>query len=193
MGGPRSWNLSRVGSGMKKFNLEKQATPRTQAIMDLYFKTSSSVSMEFPYWYTRRWMELKGELPIIRRAEALKAGFSHLTPAIFPGELLVMGKTSYFRGSYPMPWLSGSYFMNREDEMYRAALEAGKLSADTVTKWGKGGGNVTESVGNIVSIAGKFGLRKENSPSLSRQPSCGRTGRWRTSAASTSRWCRNTR
>lgn len=135
-------------------------------IRDLFFETSSSVSMEFPYWYTRRWTKLEGEIRIIRRAEALKAAFAHLTPAIFPGELLVMGKTHYLRGSYPMPWLSESYFMSREDEMYREALEAGKLSSDMVTKWGKGGGNVTESGGNIISIAGKFGLRKEELPIL---------------------------
>jgi 4-hydroxyphenylacetate decarboxylase large subunit len=146
--------------------IEKVPSLRVKKIRDLYFETYSSVSMEFPYWYTRRWMELEGEIPIIRRAEALKAAFSHLTPAIFPGELLVMGKTRYLRGSYPMPWLSESYYMNREDEMYKEALEAGKLSSDVVTRWGKGGGNVTESVGNIISIAGKFGLRKEELPIL---------------------------
>jgi hypothetical protein len=122
--------------------------------------------MEFPYWYTRRWFELEGEITIIRRAEALKCAFSHLTPAIFPGELLVMGKTHYLRGSYPMPWLSGSYYMATEDKMYKEALEAGKLSADAATEWGKGGGNVTESAGNVLSIAGKFGLRNEEIPIL---------------------------
>jgi len=146
--------------------IEKEPSPMVKKIRDLFFETSSSVSMEFPYWYTRRWTQLEGEILIIRRAEALKAAFAHLTPAIFPGELLVMGKTHYLRGSYPMPWLSESYFMNREDEMYREALEAGKLRSDMVTKWGKGGGNVTESVGNIISIAGKFGLRKEELPIL---------------------------
>lgn len=144
----------------------KEPQPRARKIRDLYLKTSSSVSMEFPYWYTRRWMELDGEIPIIRRAEALKSAFSHLTPAIFPGELLVMAKSHYFRGSYPMPWLSESYFMGKEDELYQKAMEAGKLSSDIVTKWGKGGGNVTESAGNVVSIAGKFGLRREELPVL---------------------------
>ncbi len=117
--------------------------------------------MEFPYWYSRRWFELEGEIQIIRRAEALKSAFSHLTPVIFPGELLVMGKTHYLRGSYPMPWLSESFFMSVEDEMYQEALKAGMVSADMVTKWGRGGGNVTESVGNILSVAGKFGMRKD--------------------------------
>ena len=146
--------------------IKKEPCPRVSKIRELYFDTKSSATMEFPYWYTRCWFELEGEIPIIRRAEALKCAFSHLTPAIFPGELLVMGKAHYLRGSYPMPWLSESYYMATEDEMYKEAVEAGKLSADTLTKWGKGGGNVTESVGNIISIAGKFGLRKEELPIL---------------------------
>ncbi|MCK4718583.1 MAG: MFS transporter, partial [Thermoplasmata archaeon] len=156
----------RAAGDIQSREVEKAPSERVKKIRDLYFETSSSVSMEFPYWYTRRWVELEGEIPIIRRAEALKSAFSHLTPAIFPGELLVMGKTHYLRGSFPMPWLSGSYFMSKEDEMYKDALEAGKLSSDVVTKMGKGGGNVTESAGNIVSIAGKFGLRKEELPML---------------------------
>jgi 4-hydroxyphenylacetate decarboxylase large subunit len=134
--------------------------------MELYLSAKSSVAVEFSLWYTRRWNELEGEIPIIRRAEALKAGFAHLTPAIYPGELLVMGKARYLRGSYPMPWLSESYFMAVEDQMYQEALKAGKISADQVTTMGQGGGNVTKSLGNVLSIAGKFGLRKEEMPIL---------------------------
>jgi 4-hydroxyphenylacetate decarboxylase large subunit len=146
--------------------IKKESCSRVKKIKELYFDTKSSATMEFPYWYTRKWFELEGEIPIIRRAESLKCAFSHLTPAIFPQELLVMGKAHYMRGSYPMPWLSESYYMTTENKLYKEALEAGKLSSDTVTKWGKGGGNVTESVGDVLSIAGKFGLRKEELPIL---------------------------
>jgi 4-hydroxyphenylacetate decarboxylase large subunit len=146
--------------------IKKEPTPRAKALRDLYFEAKSSASIEFPYWYTRRWEELGGEIPIIRRAESLKAGFTHLTPVIYPGELLVMGKASYLRGSYPMPWLSAAYFMLTEDKMYTDALKSGKLSADAVTTWGKGGGNVTESEGNVLSIAGKFGVRREEAPAM---------------------------
>ena len=149
-----------------KREIERKPTERAGEMRELYFDAKSSASMEFPYWYTRRWEELEGEIGIIRRAEALKSGFEHLTPAIFPGELLVMGKAAYLRGSYPMPWLSGSYFMAKGDEMYEEAMKAGKLTADTVTTWGQGGGNVTKSSGNVVSIAGKFGIRKEELPVL---------------------------
>jgi len=141
-----------------------EPTPRAQAARELYFSAKSSASMEFPYWYTRRWEEMEGEIPIIRRAEALKAGFEHLTPVIYPGELLAMGKTAYLRGSYPMPWLSEAFFMAAEDKLYKEAMESGKLSADTFTTVGTGGGNVTQSAGNVISIAGKFGLRVEEMP-----------------------------
>lgn len=145
---------------------KKEATPRAEKERQQYFGAKSSASVEFPYWYTRRWNELEGEIPIIRRAEALKAGFSHLTPAIFPGELLAMRKASYLRGSYPMPWMSEGFFLTKEDDLFRDAQNAGKASADEVTTMGQGGGNVTKSVGNVISIAGKFGLRKEEMPIL---------------------------
>ncbi len=143
-----------------------QPSSRANAARELYFDAKSSVSMEFPYWYTRRWEELEGEIPFVRRGEALKAGFEHLSPVIYPGELLVMGKSAYYRGSYPMPWLSETFFLASEDTMYQEALDSGKLTADTVTTMGKGGGNVTKSSGNVISIAGKFGIRIEEMPIL---------------------------
>jgi len=145
---------------------KRQPTTRANEARERYFAAKSSVSIEFPYWYTRRWEELEGEIPVIRRAEALKAGFEHLTPVIFPGELLCMGKASYLRGSFPMPWLSEAFFMSVEDKLYQEAQDSGKLTADTFTTMGKGGGNVTKSVGKVLSIAGKFGLRVEEMPIL---------------------------
>ena len=154
------------GETVSDREIKRQPTMRAAGARDLYLETKSSASVEFPYWYTRRWQELEGEIPIVRRAEALKSAFCHLTPVIYPGELIAMGKATYLRGSFPMPWLSESYFMATEDKMYREAMEAGKISADTVTTMGQGGGNVTSSVGNVLSIAGKFGLRKEEMPVL---------------------------
>ncbi|MEI6840858.1 MAG: hypothetical protein WCK53_06305, partial [Methanomicrobiales archaeon] len=77
--------------------IKKEPSLRAGVLRDIYLGTKSSISMEFPYWYTRRWMELAGEIPITRRAEALKSAFSHLTPVIFPRELLVMRRTCYLR------------------------------------------------------------------------------------------------
>ena len=65
-----------------------------------------------------------------------------------------------------MPWLSEAFFLAKEDELYKEAQKSGKVSAEEVTTMGKGGGNVTKSAGNIISIAGKFGLRKEEMPIL---------------------------
>lgn len=149
---------------LEEREIKRQPTRRAESARELYLEAKSSVSLEFPYWYTRRWEELEGEISIVRRAEALKAGFSHLTPVIYPGELLVMGKASYLRGSYPMPWLSEAFFMAAEDKLYKEAQDSGKLTADQFTTMGKGGGNVTKSVGKVISIAGKFGVRVEEMP-----------------------------
>ncbi len=157
---------TRPEGGIQGREGKKDPSLRAEKARRMYLETKSSASVEFPYWYTRRWDELEGEVPIIRRAEALKSGFSHLTPAVFPGELLAMRKASYLRGSYPMPWLSEAFFLSKEDDLYKEAQKAGKASADEVTTMGQGGGNVTESIGNVISIAGKFGLRKEEMPIL---------------------------
>jgi len=142
------------------------ASPRAARLLDLYLNTLSSATNEFPYWYTRKYMALDGEVPVVRRAAALKEAFAHLTPTIFPGEKIVMGKAHYYRGSFPMPWLSEAYYMDKEDEFYQASLETGAASADEFSRFGTGGGNVTENFGSVVSIAGKFGMRKEEVPAL---------------------------
>lgn len=144
----------------------KEPCPRAKKLRDLYLQALSSASNEFPYWYTRQYAELEGEIPVVRRAAALKEAFSHLTPTIFPGELLVMGKAHYYRGSFPMPWLSEGYYMAKDDELYQAALAKGSSSVDELSKFGGGGGNVTESFGKVVSIAGKFGIRREEVPAM---------------------------
>ncbi|MCT4621246.1 MAG: 4-hydroxyphenylacetate decarboxylase large subunit [Marinisporobacter sp.] len=146
--------------------VQKEPTERAKKLRDIYYDTLSSANTEFPYWYTRKWNELEGEVTVVRRAEALKYAFSHLTPVIFPSEKLVMQKASYYRGSFPMPWLSEGFFVAKEDELYKEALDRGSASSGELSKFGTGGGNVTESFGNVVSIAGKFGMRKEEIPVL---------------------------
>lgn len=139
---------------------------RTDKLRKLYFNTLSSVSLEFPYWYNRRFIELEGEIPVVRRAEALKAAFSRVTTSIFPGELIVGAKTAFYRGSFPMPWLSEGYFTAKESDFSAEAQQCSSNTADELSKFGSGGGNVTSSFGNVVSIAGKFGIRREEVPSL---------------------------
>ncbi len=154
--------------GVADREVNRQPGPRAQKLRALYYQTLSSATNEFPYWYTRKFMELDGEVPVVRRAQALKCAFSHLTPTIFPGELIVMSKAHYYRGSFPMPWLSQGYYMAQEDELYKAALAKGSASADEVSKFGSGGGNVIHSFGTAVSIAGKFGIRQEEVPAMLR-------------------------
>lgn len=142
--------------------IKKQPTPRAQKLRDIYYNTLSTTDMEFPYWYNRKWKELDGEVTVVRRAKALKEAFSHLTPNIIPGEKLVMQKTYNYRGSFPMPWLSEGFFVANQSELKESPSE----SADELSEFGQGGGNVTKSFGNVVSIAGKFGMRKEEIPVL---------------------------
>ncbi len=148
----------------REVNLEPH--PRAGKLRDIYMQTLSSADNEFPYWYTREYVLHDNDVPVVRRARALKSAFSHLTPVIYPGELLVMHKTAFFRGSFPMPWLSEGYYMAKEDEFYQEALKRGSTSVDEHSKFGQGGGNVVKSFGRVVSIAGKFGMRQEEVPVL---------------------------
>ena len=146
--------------------VRKEPHPRVKKLKDIYMDTLSSANNEFPYWYSREYFMHDGEIPVVRRAQALKCAFSHLTPVIYPGELLCMHKAAFFRGSFPMPWLSEGYYMAKEDEFYQEALERGATSVDEHSKFGQGGGNVVKSFGKVVSIAGKFGMRQEEIPVL---------------------------
>lgn len=134
-------------------------TQRAGRLRQQYFDTLSTASLEFPYWYTRKYDEQEGEIPVVRRAKALRCAFSNIPVTIWPGELLAGSKTADYRGSFPMPWLSAGYFTARAEEFLVAAENA---AVEPDNQFGSGGGNVTSSFGKVVSIAGKFGLRAEN-------------------------------
>ena len=146
--------------------VRKTPTKRAEDLRNVFYNTLSTADMEFPYWYTRTWNELDGEITVVRRAKALKSAFTHMTPNIIPGEKLVMQKTYNYRGSFPMPWLSESFFIAQGDEIEKEACKTN--SADELSQFGQGGGNVTKSFGEVVSIAGKFGMRKDEIPALLR-------------------------
>jgi 4-hydroxyphenylacetate decarboxylase large subunit len=150
----------------EKEETRKEPTPRANALRDIFYHTLGTADMEFPYWYNRKWKELDGEVTVVRRAKALKEAFSRITPNIIPGEKLVMQKTRYYRGSFPMPWLSESFFVAQGDEISKEASKSVGSAADELSHVGEGGGNVTKSFGEVVSIAGKFGMRKEEIPVL---------------------------
>jgi len=146
----------------------REICPSAEVMRQRFFGALSSADVEFPYWYTRTWNQWEGEVPVVRRARALKAAFSHLSPNVIPGEKIVMQKTRHMRGSFPMPWLSESFFLAKEDELYQQAAACGSASADELSQFGSGGGNVTQSFGDVVSIAGKFGMHKQEIPALIR-------------------------
>src|SRR5512133_2390818 len=60
---------------------------RAQKLKDIFMDTLSSANNEFPYWYTREYLLHDNEIPVVRRAMALKSAFAHCTPVIYPGEL----------------------------------------------------------------------------------------------------------
>ena len=141
-------------------------SPRFTKLMDIYYVMKNTIDMEYPYWYNRSWWQNEGDLPEIRRAKAEAYALEHMTPTIWPQELLVMNKTKNWRGAFCFPWVDASFF-NAQAEALLAQADAPALAeADKMSVVGAGGGNVTKSFGNVVSIAQKFGLRKEEIPVL---------------------------
>ena len=163
---PIEYHFGKEHEGVTDREVKPDPSPSARKLKDLYLNSLSSTNVEFPYWYTREWRKWDNEIPIVRRAKALKAAFSHLTPVIWPGEKLVMSKTYYFRGSFPMPWLSNTFFLAKGDDLYKAALQRGGASSGEESRFGSGGGNVTKDFGKVISIAGKFGVRSEEIPAL---------------------------
>ena len=144
----------------------KEAKESSKKLMDIYYNLKVTADMEAPYWYNRAWSENQGDVVEVRRAKAMAACLSHITPTILPYEKLVMFKTKNVRGAFPFPWICSSFF-NAQAEALMNEVDAPKESeADLVSVVGAGGGNVTENYGNIFSIAKKFGMRKEEIPVL---------------------------
>ena len=141
-------------------------SPRFQKLINIYYMMKNTIDMEYPYWYNRVWWENDGDITEIRRAKAEAAALSHMTPTILPGELLFGNKTRNFRGAFCFPWVDASFF-NAAAEAMMAGVDAPPMAAaDAVSVVGAGGGNVTKDFGNVVSIAQKFGLRREEVPCL---------------------------
>jgi len=138
----------------------------TQRLMEIYYRLKVTADMEAPYWYNRIWWENEGDVPVIRRAKAMAACLSHITPTILPYEKLVMGKAKNVRGAFPFPWVCASFFNAQANALMNEVDAPAESEADSVSVVGSGGGNVTKSYGNVISIAKKFGVRKEEIPVL---------------------------
>lgn len=144
-------------------------TERTRKLRDRLLNAKVCLDIEFPYYYTLKWREkeVSGLPPLLRRAIALRHAFSNITPVIRPGELLVMQKTRYMRGAPAMVHSAEKYVLNMAAELAgKEKLDFISASYDDVTILGRGGGTVPESIGNIISFGGRFGLRREYFPML---------------------------
>ncbi len=141
--------------------IKREPTPRAKALRDVYFDTFSSLDCQLSYWYDRAVNEHAGDIPVMQRAHGMKSVLRHLDTPIWPGELLVGAKAGYYRGSAPLPWLTESFFMDKDSDLYKEAQKTGGDAAAEVSHFGAGGGNVTKSFGNVVSVGGKYGIRKE--------------------------------
>jgi len=130
-------------------------------LMDTYFTLKNTVDIEPTYWYNRVWQENEGEITVIRRAKALGAMFAHIKPTIQPYEKLVLNKTKYVRGAFPFPWVSSSFFNAQAEALLSQAAAPPRSEADEISVVAAGGGNVTEDYGNVISLAKKFGIRKD--------------------------------
>lgn len=161
---------SNISSGIQTGTAEPEdsheASGRSKDLLEIFYNTLSTADMEFPYWYNRAYQEADGDVLVVRRARALKSAFSHLTPNIIPGEKLVMQKTRNYRGSFPMPWVSESFYIAQGSKMTEEAKKLASSTGDELSHFGAGGGNVTKSFGNVISVAGKFGMRAEELPVL---------------------------
>lgn len=144
----------------------QEPTERFKKLIEIYYSMKNTVDMEIPYWYNRVWWENEGDVPVVRRAKAYGAALSHATPTIWPGEKIVMNKTKNWRGAFPFPWVDASFFNAAAEALMHEVDAPPESAADAVSIVGSGGGNVTENFGNVVSIAKKFGLRKEEIPCL---------------------------
>lgn len=143
-----------------------EAAEGCKKLLETYYTLKNTADMEIPYWYNRVWWENAGDIIEVRRAKALAAAYAHTTPTIQPYEKLVMQKTKNVRGAFPFPWVTASFF-NAEAEALMNQVDApARSEADEVSIVGSGGGNVTENYGEVISIAKKFGMRKEEIPVL---------------------------
>ncbi|MEG2765833.1 MAG: pyruvate formate lyase family protein, partial [Acidaminococcaceae bacterium] len=162
--------LKKRGIEMSEAEISKDDIPAPPAgvtkLLETYYVLKNTADMEIPYWYNRVWWENDGDIIEIRRAKAYAAALSHVTPTIQPYEKLVMQKCKNVRGAFPFPWVTASFFNAQAEALMNEVDAPAESEADRVSIVGAGGGNVTESYGNIISIAKKFGMRKEDIPAL---------------------------
>ena len=162
----KSRGIDMAGAGNLLEGDIPEAKESSKRLMEIYYNLKVTADMEAPYWFNRTWWENDGEVTIVRRAKAMASCLSHITPTILPYEKLVMSKTKNVRGAFPFPWVCASFFNAQAEALMNEVDAPAESEADSVSVVGAGGGNVTESYGNVISLAKKFGMRKEEIPVL---------------------------
>lgn len=150
----------------REVKLDNQASPRVKKLLQDFYDAKVSLDTTFPYWYTRTWREQEGQHPYVRKALAFKAAFEHLEPCIRRGELLVMQRNKYVRGASIVPWTANRFPLNFEERAKTDANKASNMELEKITILAKGGGVVSESTKDVLSISGRFGQRMEEYPML---------------------------
>lgn len=146
--------------------VKKSASPRAQKLMDEFYDARISLDTTFPYWYTRAWRENEGRHPLVRRGLAMKSAFSHLEAAIRPGEILVMSRNKYVRGASIVPWTANEFPLNDEERAKDDLRRASNKALEEITILAEGGGIVSESTPEVLSISKRYGMRVEEYPAL---------------------------
>jgi hypothetical protein len=116
-----------------------EAKESTKKLMEIYYNLKVTADMEAPYWYNRTWWENDGDVTIVRRAKAMAACLSHITPTILPYEKLVMNKTKNVRGAFPFPWVCASFFNAQAEALMNEVDAPEESEADSVSVVGAGG------------------------------------------------------
>ncbi len=98
---------------------------------------------------------------MIRRGLAMKSAFSHLEAAIRPSEILVMSRNKYVRGASITPWTANEFPLSDEERAEQDKKIASNKALEEITILATGGGVVSESTPQVLSMARRYGLRAE--------------------------------
>lgn len=146
--------------------VKKTACPRAAKLLQEFYDAKISLDTTFPYWYTRTWIKEEGQHPLVRRGLAMKSAFSHLEAAIRPDEILVMSRNKYVRGASITPWTANEFPLSDEERAKKDSKKASNKALEEVTILATGGGVVSESTPEVLSMARRYGMRIEEHAAL---------------------------
>ncbi len=96
----------------------------------------------------------------------MKSAFSHLEAAIRPDEILVMSRNKYVRGASIPPWTANEFPLSDEERAKKDSKKASNKALEEITILATGGGVVSESTPEVLSMARRYGMRVEEHAAL---------------------------